>query len=67
MCVSGIDSRYNEGCTELANYLFFGLYRHNQLDLDHISDDLAEEVLDGTYSLSNLRASTFSTGTHLYG
>ncbi|XP_031435678.1 dynein axonemal assembly factor 9 [Clupea harengus] len=46
LCSLGIDSRYNEGCTELANYLFFGLYRHNQLDLDHISDDLAEEVLD---------------------
>ncbi|XP_041928333.1 uncharacterized protein C20orf194 homolog isoform X3 [Alosa sapidissima] len=46
LCSLGIDSRYNEGCTELANYLFFGLYRPNQLDLDHISDDLAEEVLD---------------------
>lgn len=54
VCVSGIDSRYNEGCTELANYLFFGLYRPNQLDLEHLSDDLAEEVLDGAYRLSDL-------------
>ncbi|KAL2098751.1 hypothetical protein ACEWY4_005231 [Coilia grayii] len=46
LCSLGIDSRYNEGCTELANYLFFGLYRPNQLDLDHISDDFAEEILD---------------------
>lgn len=40
----GIDSRYNEGCSELASYLFFGLYQHNQKQL---CDEFPEEVLDG--------------------
>uniref|UniRef100_A0A4W4GZV0 DAAF9 N-terminal domain-containing protein n=1 Tax=Electrophorus electricus TaxID=8005 RepID=A0A4W4GZV0_ELEEL len=39
----GIDSRYNEGCSELASYLFFGLYKHNQ---EQILEDFPEEVLD---------------------
>uniref|UniRef100_A0AAY5KLS7 Uncharacterized protein n=1 Tax=Esox lucius TaxID=8010 RepID=A0AAY5KLS7_ESOLU len=46
LCSLGIDSRYNEGCSELANYLFYGLYRKNQLNLEHILDDFPEEVLD---------------------
>lgn len=41
---SGIDSRYNEGCSELASYLFFGLYQHNQKQL---CEEFPEEVLDG--------------------
>lgn len=43
MALSGIDSRYNDGCSELASYLFFGLYEHNLKQLD----DFPEEVLDG--------------------
>ncbi|KAL0969524.1 hypothetical protein UPYG_G00228370 [Umbra pygmaea] len=46
LCPLGIDSRYNEGCSELANYLFHGLYRRNQLNLEHILEDFPEEVLD---------------------
>uniref|UniRef100_A0A8C8LXM1 Uncharacterized protein n=1 Tax=Oncorhynchus tshawytscha TaxID=74940 RepID=A0A8C8LXM1_ONCTS len=46
LCSLGIDSRYNEGCSELANYLFYGLYRKNQLNLEHILEDFPEEVLD---------------------
>ncbi|XP_017319788.2 uncharacterized protein C20orf194 homolog isoform X2 [Ictalurus punctatus] len=43
LCTLGIDSRYNEGCSELASYLFFGLYQHNQKQL---CEDFPEEVLD---------------------
>lgn len=50
----GIDSRYNEGCSELANYLFFGLYKHNQTPL---TDNFAEEALDGMTQLTALRIS----------
>ncbi|XP_029568455.1 dynein axonemal assembly factor 9 isoform X2 [Salmo trutta] len=46
LCSLGIDSRYNEGCSELANYLFYGLYRKNHLNLGHILEDFPEEVLD---------------------
>uniref|UniRef100_A0A3Q3IIW6 Uncharacterized protein n=1 Tax=Monopterus albus TaxID=43700 RepID=A0A3Q3IIW6_MONAL len=42
--VSGIDSRYNEGCTELAKYLFYGLY--SQLNVEHVLDEFPEEMLD---------------------
>lgn len=45
---SGIDSRYNEGCSELASYLLCGLYKHNHFDMDQIPEDFPEEVLDGT-------------------
>ena len=48
MCLSpppGIDSRYNEGCRELANYLLFGLY--NQSNNDFEKSGYPEEVLDG--------------------
>ncbi|MCJ8730712.1 hypothetical protein PDJAM_G00187570 [Pangasius djambal] len=43
LCSLGIDSRYNEGCSELASYLFFGLYQHSQKQL---CEDFPEEVLD---------------------
>uniref|UniRef100_A0A3B4ZAT7 Uncharacterized protein n=1 Tax=Stegastes partitus TaxID=144197 RepID=A0A3B4ZAT7_9TELE len=41
-----IDSRYNEGCTELAKYLFYGLYGRNPLNLDHVVEEFPEEMLD---------------------
>uniref|UniRef100_A0A4W6C4E3 Dynein axonemal assembly factor 9 n=1 Tax=Lates calcarifer TaxID=8187 RepID=A0A4W6C4E3_LATCA len=46
LCSLGIDSRYNDGCTELAKYLFYGLYGRNQLNLDHVLDEFPEEMLD---------------------
>uniref|UniRef100_A0A8D0FHR8 Chromosome 20 open reading frame 194 n=1 Tax=Strix occidentalis caurina TaxID=311401 RepID=A0A8D0FHR8_STROC len=44
LCILGIDSRYNEGCRELANYLLFGLY--NQSNNDFERTGFPEEVLD---------------------
>uniref|UniRef100_A0A8C6JK66 Uncharacterized protein n=1 Tax=Melopsittacus undulatus TaxID=13146 RepID=A0A8C6JK66_MELUD len=44
LCILGIDSRYNEGCRELANYLLFGLY--NQYNNDFERTEFPEEVLD---------------------
>uniref|UniRef100_A0A3P9B269 Dynein axonemal assembly factor 9 n=1 Tax=Maylandia zebra TaxID=106582 RepID=A0A3P9B269_9CICH len=41
-----IDSRYNEGCTELAKYLFYGLYEQNQVNLEHGLEEFPEEMLD---------------------
>ncbi|XP_043998700.1 dynein axonemal assembly factor 9 [Gambusia affinis] len=46
LCSLGIDSRYNEGCTELAKYLFYGLYERSQPNLEHAFDDVPEEMLD---------------------
>ncbi|XP_041810145.1 uncharacterized protein C20orf194 homolog isoform X1 [Chelmon rostratus] len=46
LCSLGIDSRYNEGCTELAKYLFYGLYGRNQLNLEHVLEEFPEEMLD---------------------
>ncbi|GAA6224863.1 uncharacterized protein C20orf194 homolog [Lates japonicus] len=46
LCSLGIDSRYNDGCTELAKYLFYGLYGQNQLNLDHVLEEFPEEMLD---------------------
>ncbi|XP_026134549.1 uncharacterized protein C20orf194 homolog isoform X2 [Carassius auratus] len=46
LCSLGIDSRYNEGCSELANFLFCGLYKHSHFDMEQIPDDFPEEVLD---------------------
>ncbi|TSW48760.1 hypothetical protein Baya_13459 [Bagarius yarrelli] len=43
LCSLGIDSRYSDGCSELASYLFFGLYHHNQKPL---CEEFPEEVLD---------------------
>lgn len=45
LCSLGIDSRYNDGCTELAKYLFYGLYGRKQLTIGH-NDDFPEEMLD---------------------
>lgn len=47
LCVSGIDSRYNEGCSELAKYLFYGLYEINVLNLEHSLEEFSDEVMDG--------------------
>ncbi|XP_019381593.1 PREDICTED: uncharacterized protein C20orf194 homolog [Gavialis gangeticus] len=44
LCILGIDSRYNEGCRELANYLLFGLYNQNNNDFERTG--FPEEVLD---------------------
>nr|XP_033809053.1 uncharacterized protein C20orf194 homolog isoform X1 [Geotrypetes seraphini] len=44
LCILGIDSRYNEGCRELANYLLFDLYNQKNHDFERTS--FPEEVLD---------------------
>ncbi|XP_028994932.1 uncharacterized protein C20orf194 homolog [Betta splendens] len=46
LCSLGIDSRYNEGCTELAKYLFYGLYGRNQINMENVLDEFPEEMLD---------------------
>uniref|UniRef100_A0A8C2ZL17 Dynein axonemal assembly factor 9 n=1 Tax=Cyclopterus lumpus TaxID=8103 RepID=A0A8C2ZL17_CYCLU len=46
LCSLGIDSRYNVGCTELAKYLFYGLYGRNALILQHDLDEFPDEMLD---------------------
>ncbi|XP_062296369.1 uncharacterized protein C20orf194 homolog [Scomber scombrus] len=46
LCSLGIDSRYNDGCTELAKYLFYGLYGRNQLNLEYMLEEFSEEMLD---------------------
>ncbi|KAL3049502.1 hypothetical protein OYC64_008870 [Pagothenia borchgrevinki] len=46
LCSLGIDSRYNEGCTELAKFLFYGLYGRNHLNLENALEDFPEEMLD---------------------
>lgn len=46
LCSLGIDSRYNEGCTELAKYLFYGLYERHQVNLEHALEEFPEEMLD---------------------
>ncbi|XP_023593328.1 dynein axonemal assembly factor 9 [Trichechus manatus latirostris] len=55
---SGIDSRYNEGCRELANYLLFGLYNQNSSDFEKTG--FSEEVLDDIIILIK------SDSVHLY-
>uniref|UniRef100_A0A4W3GY54 Dynein axonemal assembly factor 9 n=1 Tax=Callorhinchus milii TaxID=7868 RepID=A0A4W3GY54_CALMI len=55
---AGIDSRYNEGCRELANYLFFDLYNMTNIDCD--TADLPDEVLDDVILLIK------SQSVHLY-
>lgn len=49
--LSGIDSRYNEGCTELAKYLFYGLYGRNSLSVEHVVEEFPEDLLDGEFLL----------------
>uniref|UniRef100_A0A8D0GRV4 Dynein axonemal assembly factor 9 n=1 Tax=Sphenodon punctatus TaxID=8508 RepID=A0A8D0GRV4_SPHPU len=44
LCFLGIDSRYNEGCRELANYLLFGLYNQNNNEFERTG--FPEEILD---------------------
>ncbi|XP_043920017.1 dynein axonemal assembly factor 9 [Protopterus annectens] len=44
LCILGIDSRYNEGCRELANYLLFDLYNQKNSEFDRA--EYPEEVLD---------------------
>ncbi|XP_067335248.1 uncharacterized protein C20orf194 homolog isoform X1 [Channa argus] len=46
LCSLGIDSRYNEGCTELAKYLFYGLYGRNPLNVENVTEEFPEEMLD---------------------
>ncbi|KAM9589594.1 dynein axonemal assembly factor 9 isoform 5-T6 [Trichechus inunguis] len=58
LCILGIDSRYNEGCRELANYLLFGLYNQNSSDFEKTG--FSEEVLDDIIILIK------SDSVHLY-
>ncbi|KAM6144381.1 dynein axonemal assembly factor 9 [Erethizon dorsatum] len=58
LCILGIDSRYNEGCRELANYLLFGLYNQNTSDFEKTG--FSEEVLDDVIMLIK------SDSVHLY-
>lgn len=44
LCVLGIDSRYNEGCRELANHLLFSLFDIRREELENSGFD--EEVID---------------------
>ncbi|KAJ1213307.1 hypothetical protein NDU88_000945 [Pleurodeles waltl] len=44
LCILGIDSRYNEGCRELANYLLFDLYNQKNNDFENLG--FPEEALD---------------------
>ncbi|XP_012926151.1 uncharacterized protein C20orf194 homolog isoform X3 [Heterocephalus glaber] len=58
LCILGIDSRYNEGCRELANYLLFGLYNQNTSDFEKTG--FSEEILDDVIMLIK------SDSVHLY-
>ncbi|OBS66806.1 hypothetical protein A6R68_04648 [Neotoma lepida] len=58
MLVKGIDSRYNEGCRELANYLLFDLYSQNTTDFEKTG--FSEEILDDVIILIK------SDSVHLY-
>uniref|UniRef100_A0A8C8TH10 Dynein axonemal assembly factor 9 n=1 Tax=Peromyscus maniculatus bairdii TaxID=230844 RepID=A0A8C8TH10_PERMB len=58
LCILGIDSRYNEGCRELANYLLFGLYSQNTTDFEKTG--FSEEILDDVIILIK------SDSVHLY-
>lgn len=44
LCMSGIDSRYNEGCYELINYLLFGFFDVRKVELE--KSGFADEVID---------------------
>ncbi|XP_019718270.1 dynein axonemal assembly factor 9 [Hippocampus comes] len=46
LCSLGIDSRYNEGCAELAKYLFYGLYGRSPINVEHPLDACPEDMLD---------------------
>ncbi|XP_038046768.1 uncharacterized protein C20orf194-like [Patiria miniata] len=47
LCILGIDSRYNEGCRELANYLLFGFLdlRKEDLDRSGIDEDIGDDLV----------------------
>ncbi|CAK8688708.1 unnamed protein product [Clavelina lepadiformis] len=47
LLILGIDSRYNEGCRELANYLLFGFYdlRLSQLEESGIPEEDLDDVV----------------------
>ena len=40
---------FNDGCTELAKYLFYGLYGRNQPSLEQALEEIPEEMLDGEF------------------
>ncbi|KAL3863388.1 hypothetical protein ACJMK2_005145, partial [Sinanodonta woodiana] len=44
LCISGIDSRYSDGTSELLNYLLFGFYELRKTELEKSGFD--EEVID---------------------
>ncbi|PVD31084.1 hypothetical protein C0Q70_10361 [Pomacea canaliculata] len=44
LCIAGIDSRYNEGCYELINYLLFGFFDVRRAELE--KSGFPEEVVD---------------------
>ncbi|XP_059163314.1 dynein axonemal assembly factor 9-like [Physella acuta] len=44
LCISGVDSRYNEGMYELLNYLLFGFFDARKEELE--SSGFAEEVIE---------------------
>lgn len=56
----GIDSRYNEGCSELAKYLFYGLYGRNPLSVEHVLEEFPEDLLDGECLTLSFSPLTFS-------
>ncbi|XP_069832427.1 dynein axonemal assembly factor 9 isoform X1 [Dendropsophus ebraccatus] len=58
LCILGIDSRYNEGCRELANYLLFDLYSQRSVEFEKTG--FPEEVLDDVIILVK------SDSVHLY-
>ncbi|XP_075705675.1 dynein axonemal assembly factor 9-like, partial [Rhinoderma darwinii] len=58
LCILGIDSRYNEGCRELANYLLFDLYGQRGIEFEKTG--FPEEVLDDVIILIK------SDSVHLY-
>ncbi|KAM9329799.1 dynein axonemal assembly factor 9 [Gastrophryne carolinensis] len=58
LCILGIDSRYNEGCRELANYLLFDLFSQRNAEFDKTG--FPEEVLDDVIILIK------ANSVHLY-
>ncbi|XP_033633377.1 uncharacterized protein C20orf194-like isoform X1 [Asterias rubens] len=47
LCILGIDSRYNEGCRELTNYLLFGFLdlRKDGLERSGLEEDIADDLI----------------------
>lgn len=44
LCITGIDSRYNDGTRELVNYLLFGFFENRRQELE--SSGYPEETID---------------------